>query len=202
MDGAGRRPGPRRRGGSRARMAARGRDVARVDPERDDGRPLVDHISAEVRGSVSTRDGGSMRNVITVALGGGAGTRLYPLTQLRSKPAVPFGGKYRIIDVPLSNCLNSGLNRIYLLTQYNSASLNQHVGATYRFSQFSRGFVNVLAAEQTPGNERWFQGTADAVRQVMGHLESHGFDRVLIISGDQLYQMDFQHLLAAHDAAH
>jgi len=142
-----------------------------------------------------------MRNVITVALGGGAGTRLYPLTQLRSKPAVPFGGKYRIIDVPLSNCLNSGLNRIYLLTQYNSASLNQHVGATYRFSQFSRGFVNVLAAEQTPGNERWFQGTADAVRQVMGHLESHGFERVLIISGDQLYQMDFQHLLAAHDAS-
>jgi glucose-1-phosphate adenylyltransferase len=142
-----------------------------------------------------------MRNVITVALGGGAGTRLYPLTQLRSKPAVPFGGKYRIIDVPLSNCLNSGLNRIYLLTQYNSASLNQHVSATYRFSQFSRGFVNVLAAEQTPGNERWFQGTADAVRQVMGHLETHGFERVLIISGDQLYQMDFQDLLAAHDAS-
>jgi glucose-1-phosphate adenylyltransferase len=139
-----------------------------------------------------------MKSVLAVVLGGGAGTRLHPLTQERSKPAVPFGGKYRIVDVPLSNCLNSGINRIYILTQYNSASLNQHVGSTFRFSQFSRGFCHVLAAEQTPGNELWFQGTADAVRKSIHHLRTHSFERILILSADQLYQMDLQELLAFH----
>lgn len=139
-----------------------------------------------------------MKSVLAVVLGGGAGTRLHPLTQERSKPAVPFGGKYRIVDVPLSNCLNSGINRIYILTQYNSASLNQHVSGTYRFSQFSRGFCHVLAAEQTPSNELWFQGTADAVRKVIHHLQTHSFERILILSGDQLYQMDFNELLSFH----
>lgn len=142
-----------------------------------------------------------MKSVLAVVLGGGAGTRLHPLTLERSKPAVPFGGKYRIVDVPLSNCLNSGINRIYLLTQFNSASLNQHVSSAYRFSQFSRGFCHVLAAEQSPSNELWFQGTADAVRKVMHHLETHSFERVLILSGDQLYQMDFTTLLDFHVAA-
>ena len=139
-----------------------------------------------------------MKSVLAVVLGGGAGTRLHPLTQERSKPAVPFGGKYRIVDVPLSNCLNSGINRIYILTQYNSASLNQHVASTFRFSQFSRGFCHVLAAEQTPSNELWFQGTADAVRKSIHHLRTHAFERILILSADQLYQMDLGELLDFH----
>lgn len=139
-----------------------------------------------------------MRSVLAIILGGGAGTRLFPLTHLRSKPAVPFGGKYRIIDVPLSNCLNSNINRIFVLTQYNSASLNHHVTESYRFSQFSRGFVQVLAAEQTPFAREWFQGTADAVRQSLHHMEHYPFEHALILSGDQLYQMDFNELLQAH----
>lgn len=135
--------------------------------------------------------------MISLILGGGAGTRLYPLTKDRSKPAVPVGGKYRLIDIPISNCLNSGVRRMFVLTQYNSASLNQHIKNTYHFDHFSRGFVDILAAEQTPNSDKWFQGTADAVRQTMHHLERHEFDYVLVLSGDQLYQMNYE-ILAKH----
>ncbi|MCS7081498.1 MAG: glucose-1-phosphate adenylyltransferase [Bacteroidetes bacterium] len=138
------------------------------------------------------------QDVLAIILGGGAGTRLFPLTLLRSKPAVPLGGKYRLIDVPVSNCLNSGINRIFILTQYNSASLNRHINHTYRFSPFSRGFVDILAAEQTPRSQRWFQGTADAVRQSLHHFEEYPFRYALILSGDQLYQMDFRLFGAYH----
>ena len=138
--------------------------------------------------------------MVSVILGGGAGTRLYPLTEQRSKPAVPIGGKYRLIDIPLSNCINSGVKRMFVLTQYNSASLNQHIKNTYNFDMFSQGFVDILAAEQTRGNEQWFQGTADAVRQVRHHLRDHDHDYILILSGDQLYQMDFEHLARYHIA--
>ncbi len=142
-----------------------------------------------------------MRSVLAIILGGGAGQRLFPLTHVRSKPAVPFGGKYRLIDVPISNCLNSSINRIFILTQFNSASLNHHVTNTYRFSIFSKGFVNILAAEQTPTDAAWFQGTADAVRQMQHHLASYRHRHTLILSGDQLYQMDFNPMLAAHEAS-
>ena len=138
--------------------------------------------------------------MIALILGGGAGTRLFPLTKDRSKPAVPIGGKYRLIDIPISNCLNSGVSRMFVLTQYNSASLNQHIKNTYTFDNFSRGFVDILAAEQTPGNLTWFQGTADAVRQTMHHLRNHDFDYILILAGDQLYQMDFELLAKYHVA--
>ena len=138
--------------------------------------------------------------MIALILGGGAGTRLFPLTKDRSKPAVPIGGKYRLIDIPISNCLNSGVVRMFVLTQYNSASLNQHIKNTYTFDNFSRGFVDILAAEQTPGNLTWFQGTADAVRQTMHHLRNHDFDYILILAGDQLYQMDFELLAKYHVA--
>ena len=136
--------------------------------------------------------------MISLILGGGAGTRLFPLTQERSKPAVPVGGKYRLIDIPISNCLNSGVRRMFVLTQYNSASLNQHIKNTYHFDHFSRGFVDILAAEQTRTSDKWFQGTADAVRQTMHHLERHEFDYVLVLSGDQLYQMNFEVLAKYH----
>jgi glucose-1-phosphate adenylyltransferase len=137
-------------------------------------------------------------NVLGVILGGGQGSRLSPLTQTRSKPAVPIGGKYRLVDIPISNCLNSGIHRMFVLTQFNSASLNKHIKNTYHFSHFSKAFVDILAAEQTPENPTWFQGTADAVRQCMHHFVSHEFDYILILSGDQLYQMDFQQMLDAH----
>lgn len=136
--------------------------------------------------------------MIALILGGGAGTRLYPLTENRSKPAVPLAGKYRLIDIPISNCLNSGVRRMYVLTQFNSASLNKHIKNTYGFDHFNNGFVDVLAAEQTRSNMNWFQGTADAVRQSMKHLVNHKYEHVLILSGDQLYQMDYQALLAEH----
>lgn len=136
--------------------------------------------------------------VIGVILGGGAGTRLFPLTQTRSKPAVPIAGKYRLVDIPISNCLNSDIGRMFVLTQFNSASLNKHIKNTYQFSPFSKAFVDILAAEQTPDNPTWFQGTADAVRQILHHLESHEFEYVLILSGDQLYQMDLDKMLAHH----
>lgn len=136
--------------------------------------------------------------MIALILGGGAGTRLYPLTENRSKPAVPLAGKYRLIDIPISNCLNSGVRRMYVLTQFNSASLNKHIKNTYGFDHFNSGFVDVLAAEQTRSNMNWFQGTADAVRQCMKHLVNHKYEHVLILSGDQLYQMDYQELLADH----
>ncbi|MEO6838316.1 MAG: glucose-1-phosphate adenylyltransferase [Ginsengibacter sp.] len=138
------------------------------------------------------------KSVIAVILGGGAGSRLYPLTQNRSKPAVPIAGKYRLVDIPISNCINSNINRIFVLTQYNSASLNKHIKNTYQFSNFSSGFVDILAAEQTPESSEWFQGTADAVRQSLRHLESLEYDHVLILSGDQLYQMDFGNMFRTH----
>ncbi|MDR1727395.1 MAG: glucose-1-phosphate adenylyltransferase [Acidobacteriota bacterium] len=139
-----------------------------------------------------------MQDVIGVILGGGQGQRLYPLTKLRSKPAVPLGGKYRLIDIPISNCLNSGINRVFVLTQYNSASLNKHIVQTYKFDMFSGGFVDVLAAEQTPDSSNWFQGTADAVRQSVKHLEPYDARYVVILSGDQLYQMDLRKIVEYH----
>ncbi len=139
-----------------------------------------------------------MTNLITLVLGGGQGTRLYPLTKFRSKPAVPIGGKYRLIDIPISNCINSGCRRIFVLTQYNSESLNKHIAQTYKFDIFTNGFVTILAAEQTEESADWFQGTADAVRQSLHHLRSHGSREVLILSGDQLYQGDFRRLLHTH----
>ncbi len=142
-----------------------------------------------------------MRDTLAVILGGGAGTRLHPLTEHRSKPAVPLAGKYRLIDIPISNCVNSDLRRIFVLTQYNSASLNRHVAQAYRFDRFGGGFVTVLAAEQTPASDRWFQGTADAVRQVLPHVDAHAHRRVLVLSGDQLYRMDFAALEAHHRSA-
>ena len=136
--------------------------------------------------------------VLGVILGGGQGSRLSPLTQTRSKPAVPIAGKYRLVDIPISNCMNSGIHRMFVLTQFNSASLNKHIKNTYHFSHFSKAFVDILAAEQTPENPTWFQGTADAVRQCMHHIVNHEFDYILILSGDQLYQMDFKDMLKAH----
>ena len=138
------------------------------------------------------------REVLCVILGGGAGSRLYPLTARRSKPAVPLAGKYRLIDIPISNCLNSGYNRIFVLTQYNSASLNRHIKNCYHFDSFSQGFVDILAAEQTPSNKDWFQGTADAVRQVMTRLDDYDYNYVLILSGDQLYRMNLEAFLSQH----
>jgi glucose-1-phosphate adenylyltransferase len=138
------------------------------------------------------------RNLLAVILGGGAGTRLFPLTQQRSKPAVPLGGKYRLVDIAISNCINSDVFKMFVLTQYNSASLNRHIAQTYRFSQFSAGFVDILAAEQTPESPQWFQGTADAVRQVLPHIGDWGIDTLLILSGDHLYTMDYRHFLARH----
>ncbi|MEM7103610.1 MAG: glucose-1-phosphate adenylyltransferase [Bacteroidota bacterium] len=136
--------------------------------------------------------------MVSLILGGGAGTRLYPLTQLRSKPAVPIGGKYRLIDIPISNCLNSGVKRMFVLTQFNSASLNRHIKNTFHFDSFGYGFVDILAAEQTRSSLEWYQGTADAVRQSVPHLKNHDFDYILVLSGDQLYQMDFEKLLDYH----
>ncbi len=139
-----------------------------------------------------------MNNVIAVILGGGAGTRLFPLTHPRAKPAVPLAGKYRLVDVPISNCINSGLNRIFVVTQYNSASLNNHIARSYVFDRFRGGFVTVLAAEQTPLSEKWYQGTADAVRRTMPHISSYAHEQVIILSGDQLYTMDYCQMLDHH----
>ena len=141
------------------------------------------------------------KSVISIVLGGGAGSRLYPLTASRSKPAVPIAGKYRLVDIPISNCINSNLNRILVLTQFNSASLNKHIKNTYQFSMFSKGFVDIIAAEQTPDNSGWFQGTADAVRQSLRHINGYDFEYVLILSGDQLYQMDFEQMIDNHAAS-
>ena len=136
--------------------------------------------------------------VLAIILGGGQGSRLYPLTETRSKPAVPIAGKYRLVDIPISNCINADIKRIFVLTQFNSASLNRHIKDTYHFSFFSSAFVDVLAAEQTPSNKGWFQGTADAVRQSMHHFLRYDFEYVLILSGDQLYQMDYDLMIDAH----
>jgi glucose-1-phosphate adenylyltransferase len=139
-----------------------------------------------------------MRNVLSIILGGGRGTRLYPLTALRSKPAVPVAGKYRLIDIPISNCINSGFNRIYILTQFLSVSLHRHIANTYKFDPFSKGFVEVLAAQQTNETADWYQGTADAVRQQLRYVSEDTASEIMILSGDQLYRMDFQQLLATH----
>ncbi|NJN20852.1 MAG: glucose-1-phosphate adenylyltransferase [Leptolyngbya sp. RL_3_1] len=141
-----------------------------------------------------------MKNVLAVILGGGAGTRLYPLTKTRAKPAVPLAGKHRLIDIPISNCINSDISKICVLTQFNSASLNQHIGRAYGFSSFQQGFVEVLAAQQTPTNLEWFQGTADAVRQHLRYLESLNVDEYLILPGDHLYRMDYRALIQRHRA--
>jgi len=139
------------------------------------------------------------KTVLAIILGGGQGSRLSPLTESRSKPAVPIAGKYRLVDIPISNCINSNITRMFVLTQFNSASLNQHIKNTYHFSHFSSAFVDILAAEQTPNNVTWFQGTADAVRQCMHHFMNHDFDYALILSGDQLYQMNFNEMIEAHE---
>lgn len=138
--------------------------------------------------------------IICLILGGGVGSRLYPLTAERSKPAVPVAGKYRLIDIPISNCLNSGITRMYVLTQFNSASLNRHITHTYNFDVFSKGFVDIFAAEQTFFSKEWFQGTADAVRQVLPRLSVHDYDYVMVLSGDQLYQMDFRKFIETHES--
>ncbi len=139
-----------------------------------------------------------MKKVLSIILGGGAGTRLYPLTKLRAKPAVPVAGKYRLIDIPVSNCINSEIFKIYILTQFNSASLNRHIARTYSFDGFSEGFVEVLAAQQTPENPSWFQGTADAVRKYLWLLEEWDVDEYLILSGDHLYRMDYRDFVQRH----
>jgi glucose-1-phosphate adenylyltransferase len=143
----------------------------------------------------------SMRNVLALVLGGGRGTRLYPLTKYRSKPAVPLAGKYRLIDIPLSNCINSGLNRMYVLTQFNSVSLHRHIRRTYNFDSFTGGFVEILAAQQTIESSGWYQGTADAVRQNIRYLQQPNIDHVLILSGDQLYRMNYAAMLKTHQEA-
>ena len=136
--------------------------------------------------------------VLAIILGGGQGSRLFPLTQLRSKPAVPIGGKYRLIDIPVSNCLHADIRRIFVLTQFNSASLNRHIGQTYRMDLFSPGFVEILAAEITPENTNWFQGTADAVRKAARHFVRYDADYYLILAGDHLYRMDYSEMVDAH----
>jgi glucose-1-phosphate adenylyltransferase len=136
--------------------------------------------------------------VLAIVLGGGRGTRLFPLTQHRSKPAVPIGGKYRLIDIPISNCLHADIRRIFVLTQFNSASLNRHIGQAYRMDTFSQGFVEILAAEQTPDNPHWYQGTADAVRQAARHFVRYDADYYLILAGDHLYRMDYSEMVDAH----
>ncbi len=143
----------------------------------------------------------SSENVLALVLGGGRGTRLYPLTKLRSKPAVPLAGKYRLIDIPISNCINSRINRIYVLTQFNSASLHRHIRRTYTFDNYSGGFVEILAAQQTLDSSDWYQGTADAVRQNIRYLQQADIRYVLILSGDQLYRMNYGDMIATHHAA-
>ena len=137
-------------------------------------------------------------NVLCVIMGGGQGTRLFPLTRERSKPAVPLAGKYRLVDIPISNCINSGFRRVYILTQFNSASLHSHISRTYKFDQFTTGFVEILAAQQTLTNASWYEGTADAVRKNLVHFLSHDFEYLVILSGDALYRMDFRPVVAQH----
>lgn len=137
-------------------------------------------------------------NVLSIIMGGGRGTRLFPLTKERAKPAVPLAGKYRLVDIPISNCINSGLKRVYVLTQFNSASLHRHISQSYKFDHFTGGFVEILAAEQTMADDSWYQGTADAVRKNLIHFLNHDFDFTLILSGDQLYRMDFRDIIAQH----
>jgi glucose-1-phosphate adenylyltransferase len=140
----------------------------------------------------------STNSVLAIIMGGGAGTRLFPLTKERAKPAVPIGGKYRLVDVPISNCLNSEIRHIYVLTQFNSTSLHRHINSSYKFDRFSRGFVEILAAQQTISNTSWYQGTADAVRQNLRYFLQHDYRYILILSGDQLYRMDFRKMIQQH----
>src|SRR5215203_6537852 len=157
---------------------------------------FAEHASRDNRrGAVAVNN-----EVLALILGGGQGSRLFPLTQLRSKPAVPIGGKYRLIDIPISNCLHADIRRIFVLTQFNSASLNRHINQTYRMDLFGQGFVEILAAEQTPDNPNWYQGTADAVRQAARHFTQHKADYYLILAGDHLYRMDYCELVDAHRA--
>ena len=146
----------------------------------------------------TSRQSVNTSNVLSVIMGGGQGTRLFPLTKERAKPAVPLAGKYRLVDIPISNCINSGLRRIYLLTQFNSASLHKHISQSYKFDHFSGGFVEILAAEQTYADTSWYQGTADAVRKNLIHFMNHEWDYLLILSGDQLYRMDFRGIIEQH----
>jgi glucose-1-phosphate adenylyltransferase len=148
--------------------------------------------------SQSKRMSPNTSNVLAVIMGGGAGTRLFPLTKERSKPAVPLAGKYRLVDIPISNCINSNLKRIYILTQFNSASLHRHISQSYKFDHFSGGFVEILAAEQTPTSTSWYEGTADAVRKNLTHFLNHDFEYLVILSGDQLYRMDFRRVISQH----
>lgn len=147
----------------------------------------------------SSNQSGEMKKPLCIILGGGKGTRLFPLTEHRSKPAVPLGGKYRLIDIPVSNCLNSGLGKIYVITQFNSVSLHRHIEGTYRFDHFSRNFVEILAAQQTPESSVWYQGTADAVRQNLRYINSPEHDPIVILSGDQLYRMDYRKMIDWHN---
>src|SRR5512144_1914008 len=140
----------------------------------------------------------AMDDVVAIILGGGRGTRLFPLTKSRSKPAVPIGGKYRLIDIPISNCIHSGLNQIFVLTQFNSVSLHRHIANTYKFDPFGHGFVEILAAQQTMQHESWYQGTADAVRRNIPYFTEQNYELVLILSGDQLYRMNFQDMIRTH----
>src|SRR5574339_1148658 len=137
-------------------------------------------------------------DTLAIVLGGGQGSRLFPLTATRSKPAVPIGGKYRLIDIPISSCLHADIHRIFVLTQFNSASLNRHISNTYRLDRFSGGFVEILAAEQTPDNPHWYQGTADAVRQAARHFSQYQADYYLVLAGDHLYRMDYNEMVDAH----
>src|ERR1700690_1539079 len=140
----------------------------------------------------------NVSNVLSVIMGGGQGSRLFPLTKDRAKPAVPLAGKYRLVDIPISNCINSGFRRIYILTQFNSTSLHGHISRTYKFDQFTSGFVEILAAQQTLTNTSWYEGTADAVRKNLIHFLNHDFDCLIILSGDQLYRMDFRPIIEQH----
>src|SRR5256714_9259536 len=160
-----------------------------------DRKPLLQSAHEKTPGALPP---GTMQRTLAIIMGGGAGTRLFPLTKDRAKPAVPLGGKYRIVDISISNCLNSGLRSIYLLTQFNSMSLHRHIQASYKFDNFSRSFVDILAAQQTPEGSQWYQGTADAVRQNMRYFLERPYDYYLILSGDQLYRMDFRTLLHQH----
>src|SRR5271166_3307186 len=140
----------------------------------------------------------STENTLAIIMGGGAGTRLFPLTKERAKPAVPVAGKYRLVDIPISNCLNGGFRQVYVLTQFNSESLHRHITATYKFDNFTKSFVDILAAQQTPEASRWYQGTADAVRQNLRYFLERSYEHYLILSGDQLYRMDYGDMLQAH----
>ena len=161
-------------------------------------RSRQESLAATAIGNMPALPPGTTQRTLAIVLGGGAGTRLFPLTKDRAKPAVPLGGKYRLVDIPISNCLNSGLRSIYVLTQFNSLSLHRHIQASYKFDNFSRSFIDILAAQQTPEGSQWYQGTADAVRQNMRYFLEGPFDYFLILSGDQLYRMDFRALLHQH----